>query len=86
MPATLDELAVIVEAMPERFRLMVQLATWCALRYGDLAELRRKDVDLTHGVIEIHRAVSFVPGGTIVNRRPTRASAMSPSCRTFSKS
>ena len=45
-PATLSELAEIVAAMPERRRLMVQLAAWCGLRFGELAELRRKDVDL----------------------------------------
>lgn len=72
-PASLDELAIIVEAMPERFRLMVQLATWCALRYGELAELRRRDVDLTHDVIKVRRAVSFVPGGTIVGPPKTDA-------------
>lgn len=65
--------AVIVEAMPERFRLMVLLATWCALRYGELAELRRKDVDLAHGVIKVRRAVSFVPGATIVGPPKTEA-------------
>lgn len=72
-PASLEELAVIVEAMPERFRLMVLLATWCALRYGELAELRRKDVDLAHGVIKVRRAVSFVPGATIVGPPKTEA-------------
>lgn len=72
-PASLDELAIIVEAMPERFRLMVQLATWCALRYGELAELRRKDVDLTRDVIKIRRAVTFTPMTTTVGPPKTDA-------------
>ncbi|MCG2798681.1 MAG: site-specific integrase [Cellulomonas sp.] len=45
-PATLDELGVIVTAMPERLQLMVLLASWCALRFGELAELRRGDIEL----------------------------------------
>lgn len=45
-PATLDELAVMVEAMPERRRLLLLLATWCALRSGELRELRRSDLNL----------------------------------------
>ena len=72
-PATLDELRIIVEAMPERLRLMVLLAAWCALRYGELAELRRKDVDLTNGVVKVRRAVSFTPGGATVGPPKTDA-------------
>lgn len=61
-PATLDELQQIATAMPERYRLMVALAAWCALRLGELTELRCKDVDLTHAVIRGRRAVTW-PGG-----------------------
>lgn len=32
---------MIVENMPEKWKLMVLLASWCALRYGEIAELRR---------------------------------------------
>ena len=32
--------------MPERLQLMVTLASWCALRFGEIVELRRGDVDL----------------------------------------
>lgn len=48
-PATLPELEAIVAAMPERYRLTVLLGAWCAMRYGELAELRRSDVVLTYG-------------------------------------
>ena len=44
VPATLDQLDILVQGMPERQRLMIQLATFCALRFGELTELRRKDV------------------------------------------
>jgi integrase len=43
-PASLDEIAVIAAEMPEQYRAMVLLAAWCALRFGELTELRRKDV------------------------------------------
>lgn len=43
-PASVEELAVIVENMPEERQLMVLLASWRALRYGEIAELRRKDI------------------------------------------
>ncbi len=66
-PATLEELAAITAAMPERYRLMVLLASWCAMRFGELAELRRKDIDLTNGVVRIRRAVVRADGQTIVD-------------------
>lgn len=30
--------------MPEQYRAMVLLAAWCALRFGELTELRRRDI------------------------------------------
>jgi integrase len=65
-PASLDELALLVAALPERPRLMIELATWCALRFGEVAELRRGDIDLKNGVIRVTRAVQRVDGTKIV--------------------
>jgi integrase len=62
----LDELALLVAALPERLRLMIELAAWCALRFGEVAELRRGDIDLKNGVIRVTRAVQWVDGTKIV--------------------
>jgi integrase len=56
-PASLAELETLVKALPERYRLMALLAAWCALRFGELAELRRGDVDVKAGVIRVRRGV-----------------------------
>ncbi len=45
-PPTLPQLETIVEAMPDLHRAMMLLAAWCALRFGELIELRRDDIDL----------------------------------------
>ena len=45
-PATLQELQTIVATLPDRYKLMALLAAWCAMRFGELAELRRGDIDL----------------------------------------
>lgn len=45
-PASLDEIATITQEMPEQYRAMVLLAAWCALRFGELTELRRKDITI----------------------------------------
>jgi integrase len=64
-PATLAELEVIASAMPDRLQLMVLLAAWCGLRFGELAELRRADVDLASGVLHVRRGVVRAAGKTI---------------------
>ena len=61
-PATLAELEALVKALPERYRLMALLAAWCALRFGELAELRRSDIDVRNAVIHVRRGVVRVPG------------------------
>lgn len=64
--ATLPELEALVTAMPDRYQAMVLLAAWCAMRFGELAELRRGDIDLKRGKVKIRRAVVKVDGQMIV--------------------
>jgi integrase len=72
-PATLDEIAAITEAMPDRYQAAVLVAAWCGLRFGELAELRRKDVDLTGARLRIRRGVTNVSGENIVGAPKTEA-------------
>lgn len=65
-PATLPELETLTGAMPAPYQAMILLASWCALRFGELTELRRHDVDLTDEVIRIRRAVVRVDGAFVV--------------------
>lgn len=66
-PATIDELDQLGAKMPAQYALMVALASWCAMRYGETIELRRSDVhladDLSAGVIRVRRAAVRI-GGT----------------------
>ena len=66
-PASLPELAKLTAAMREHLQALILLAAWCALRFGELTELRRRDVDLDAdrriGVIRIERAVVRVEDG-----------------------
>lgn len=57
VPATLAELEALTKAMPGKYQLLVLLAAWCGLRFGELAELRRSDVDVTNGAIHVRRGV-----------------------------
>lgn len=65
-PATVAELAALIDAMPPRFRAMTALAGWCGLRFGELIELRRHDVDLKTGTVRVHRAAVLVRGEYVV--------------------
>jgi integrase len=65
--SSLGELAGLVDAMPERCRPMTLLAAWCGLRFGELTELRRKDLDLGNGVIHVRRAVTRVAGKFVIS-------------------
>lgn len=76
-PATLPEIGKIATDMPEPYQAMILLAAWCALRFGELTELRRKDIVLTTtvdaegetvhtGIIRVERAVVRVGGGYLV--------------------
>jgi integrase len=62
-PATLAELETLVKVLPDRYRLMALLAAWCALRFGELAELRRSDIDVRNGIVHVRRGVVRVNGG-----------------------
>lgn len=65
-PASLEELRIIVEELPDRYKLMALLAAWCAMRFGELAELRRGDIDLRTNRVKIRRGVVRVDGEFIV--------------------
>ncbi len=65
-PASLQELETIVEALPDRYKLMALLAAWCAMRFGELTELRRKDIDLLNNRVKITRGVVRAGGEFIV--------------------
>jgi integrase len=65
-PATLPELAAITEGMRPAYQAIVLLAAWCGLRFGELAELRRADVDTRAGVVHVRRGVTHTATGPVV--------------------
>jgi len=69
-PASVEELGILAAEMPEKLRLMVTLASWCALRFGETVELRRGDIDLSDEVIRIRRGAVRARGGTYTITTP----------------
>lgn len=74
-PATLPELERLVLEMPEKYRLLVLLAAWCAMRFGELTELRRKDIDLARGVIKVRRGVAWIESKPLIGTPKSDAGA-----------
>jgi integrase len=71
-PASLVELEKIVAAMPEQYQAMILLASWCALRFGELTELRRRDIELaqhTEGTETIHEGLIRVERGVVRTKK-----------------
>jgi integrase len=73
-PASVEELGVLTAEMPERLQLMVTLASWCALRFGESVELRRGDIDLGDEVIRIRRAAVRIKGAYTITTPKSDAS------------
>ncbi|MGD9755589.1 MAG: tyrosine-type recombinase/integrase [Acidimicrobiia bacterium] len=60
----------LADAVPPRWRAMVLIAGWCGLRFGELAALRRRDVDLLHGTLRVRQALGELSSGELVEKDP----------------
>jgi integrase len=81
-PASIEQLEILVTNMPERLRLMALLGAWAALRFGELVELRRSDIDFVEGVVNVQRGAVRVGGEFVVgdpkSAAGTRSVALPP--------
>jgi integrase len=68
--ATVEEVEMLTMAMPEHLRIVVLLATWCQLRRGEILGLRRMDIDLKQGVINILQSRTFGMDGKQILKLP----------------
>lgn len=71
-PASPVELNRLFE-LPPRQALPVLLAGWCGLRAGEVRGLRRRDLDLTEGVVRVRQAVTRTKGEVHVGAPKTAA-------------
>lgn len=72
-PATPEQIRTIVAEMPEKYRAFVLVAAFCGLRYGELAELRRKDIDIKAMTLRVARGVVWRKNQTIIGTPKSRA-------------
>ncbi|QMU75522.1 site-specific integrase [Streptacidiphilus sp. PB12-B1b] len=68
--ATVAEVFEIAEAMQPRYRLLVLLAGFLGLRWGELIALRGQDVDLEAGTVRVRAAIAELRSGERVVKPP----------------
>ncbi|SBS73425.1 Integrase [uncultured Mycobacterium sp.] len=74
-PLTPAELDKVAESVPEHYRVALPVAAWCGLRFGELIELRRKDIhdDGKRVTLKIRRAATRVENKVVVGPPKTDA-------------
>ena len=60
---TVAEVDALAEAVPDRFKAMVLLASWCSLRFGELAALKCEQFDLLNGEVVVTESVTELASG-----------------------
>jgi integrase len=60
---TLRQVLTLAEVIDARYRALILLAVFGCLRWGELAALQRKDVDLTTRTVRIGRTLTELRGG-----------------------
>ncbi|MEU4128527.1 tyrosine-type recombinase/integrase [Streptomyces wuyuanensis] len=60
------------------YRLLVLLAAFTTLRFGELASLRRRDVDLAGRVVLVQRAQAEMQDGRLFDKAPKSAAGVRP--------
>lgn len=71
--ASVNEVDSLSKSMPEHLRIVVQLATWCQLRRGEILGLRRMDVDLKRGETHLIQSRTFGMDGKPIVKLPKTA-------------
>ena len=65
-PLSVGQLELLVLQTPKRLRAAVLIAAWCGLRFGEVFELRRGDLDLDAAIVHVRRAVVRVDRTEVV--------------------
>jgi integrase len=76
--ATLDQVFAIAEAIQPRYRLMVLLAAFAQLRFGELVALRRNNIDTMRMELRVRRATAEMEYGTQVDDDPKSEAGKRP--------
>jgi integrase len=70
---TIAQVYALADAVGQRYRALVLMGTFTSLRWGELAALRRCDIDLEARTVRVVRQLAEVPGGFAFGPPKSRA-------------
>jgi integrase len=68
--ATIEQVFALADAVEPRYRMLILLATFASMRFGELGALTRSKIDLDTGLITISDATSELADGSRVVGTP----------------
>lgn len=75
---TIAEMTVIADKIEDKFRALVLIAAWCGLRFGEVIELRRRDIGIDCELITLTRAVTHLTDKQAVASGKPRCNVSTP--------
>src|SRR5262245_7263680 len=81
------EVAAAADVIAPQYRALVLIGDWCGLRYGELGELRRKDISDNCEIITVARTFNHEGGCQFLHSypgddRPANAQSSGMCCKT----
>jgi Domain of unkown function (DUF1775) len=71
---SIEQVCVLADLMPARQRMLIMVATFASLRYGEVTALRRMDIDQAGGAVSVRQAFTEVRGqGMVLGPPKSRA-------------
>ncbi|WP_406305232.1 tyrosine-type recombinase/integrase [Streptomyces sp. NBC_00885] len=70
------EVFQLAESVPARFRVLILLAAFTGLRFGELAALERRDVDLERRTVSVRRALAETRTDGLLIKAPKSAAGV----------
>lgn len=70
---TLAEVLTLADSIDRRYRMLVLLAAFASLRWGELMGLRKTDFDIGVGLVQVERSVSLVGAQQLIKEPKTPA-------------
>ncbi|UDM00497.1 tyrosine-type recombinase/integrase [Streptomyces longhuiensis] len=75
---SVSEVYALADAMAPRYRLLVLLAAFTGLRFGELAALRTRDIDTANGALMVRRSQAEMQTGALFDKAPKSAAGVRP--------
>jgi integrase len=76
--ATLEQVFAIAEHIQPRYRLLILLATFAQLRFGELLALRRQDINVGTMEVRVGKATAEMQDGSQIDHDPKSVAGKRP--------